>query len=116
MRKERFPSKRKSKIMSRLDDPFEILEKIKPNPYKVDLLGEYGVSATFNVAYLSPYFEENEEISSLRSNANQPGEDDGDHPSKPLETLPNSLTQVKESKKVREVHLMVRNHLNNMDS
>jgi len=46
MRKERFPSKRKSKIMLRSDGLFEILEKLGPNAYKVDLPGEYGVSAT----------------------------------------------------------------------
>ena len=33
--------------------PFEVLEKVNPNAYKIDLLGDYGVSA---------------------------GEDDGDHP------------------------------------
>jgi len=37
MRKERFPSKRRSKIMPRFDGPFEILEQIGPNAYKVDL-------------------------------------------------------------------------------
>ena len=39
--------------MPRSDGPFEILEKIGPNAYKVDLPGDYGVSATFNVADLS---------------------------------------------------------------
>ena len=63
--------------MPRSDGPFEILEKIGPNAYKVDLPGECGVSATFNVADLSPYYDESEEISSLRSNSHQAGEDDG---------------------------------------
>ena len=58
MRKERFPSKRKSKLMPRSDGPFEILEKVGPNAYKVDLPGDYGVSATFNVSDLSPYFDD----------------------------------------------------------
>jgi len=53
MGKERFPSKHKSKIIPRLDGPFEILEKVEPNAYKVDFPGEYGVSATFNVADLT---------------------------------------------------------------
>jgi len=37
---------------------------------------------------------------------------DGDHPSKPLETLPNELELPKGSKDVRKDHAMVRNHLN----
>jgi len=37
IRKGRFPSKRKSKIMPRSDGPFEILEQVGPNAYKVDL-------------------------------------------------------------------------------
>ena len=41
------------------DDPIEILEKIGPNAYKVDLPSEYGVSATFSVADLNPYYDEN---------------------------------------------------------
>ena len=68
--------------MPRSDGPFEILEKIGSNAYEVDLPGEYGVSTTFNVADLSPYYDEDEEISSLRSNSSQAGEDDGDHPTK----------------------------------
>jgi len=35
------------------DRTFEVLEKINPNAYKVDLPGEYDVFATFNVADLS---------------------------------------------------------------
>ena len=41
--------------MPRADGPFEILEKINDNAYKVELPGDYGVSATFNVAHLRPY-------------------------------------------------------------
>ena len=73
LRKERFPSKRKSKLMLRSDVPFEILEKIGPNAYKVDLPSKYGLSTTFNFADLSPYYDENEELLSLRSNSNQTG-------------------------------------------
>ena len=72
MRKERFPSKRKSKLMPRSDGPFEIIEKVGPNAYKVDLPGDYGVSATFNVADLSLYFED-EPLPSLRTNSHPPG-------------------------------------------
>ncbi|KAI5668620.1 hypothetical protein M9H77_18473 [Catharanthus roseus] len=51
-RKERFPQRRKSKLDDREDGPFQILEKINDNAYKVDLLGHYNVSATFNVSDL----------------------------------------------------------------
>jgi hypothetical protein len=39
--------------MPRTDGSFQILERINDNTYKVDLLSEYDVSATFNVSYLS---------------------------------------------------------------
>ncbi|PKI52813.1 hypothetical protein CRG98_026813 [Punica granatum] len=52
-RKERFPSQRKSKLNPREDGPFQVLEKINDNAYKLDLLGEYQVSSTFNVSNLS---------------------------------------------------------------
>ena len=76
LRKERFPSKRKSKLMPRADGPFEVIEKVNDNAYKVDLPGDYGVSATFNVADLSPYFED-DHLVNLRANSSQQGEDDG---------------------------------------
>ena len=82
MRKERFPSKRKSKLMPRSNGPFEILEKVGPNAYKVDLPGDYGVSATFNVSGLSPYFDD-EPFPSLRENFHLPGGNGGDHHKKP---------------------------------
>ncbi|KAG8497231.1 hypothetical protein CXB51_008425 [Gossypium anomalum] len=55
MRKERFPAQRKSKLLPRGDGPFQVLERINDNSYKLDLPGEYNVSATFNVADLSFY-------------------------------------------------------------
>ena len=58
LRKERFPSKRKSKLMARADGPLEVMEKINDNAYKVDLPGEYGVSCTFNDADLKPHFDD----------------------------------------------------------
>ena len=53
MRKERFPAQRRSMLNHRGDGPYQILEKINDNAYKVDLPGEYNVSTTFNVAELS---------------------------------------------------------------
>jgi hypothetical protein len=52
MRNERFPAYKKSKLQPRVDGPFQILERINENAYKVDLPGEYGVTATFNVCDL----------------------------------------------------------------
>jgi hypothetical protein len=76
LRKERFPQKRKSKLMPRADGPFEVLERVNDNAYKVNLPGDYGVSATFNVADLSPFLED-DHLSNLRANSSQQGEDDG---------------------------------------
>jgi hypothetical protein len=44
---------RKSKLQLRGDGPFQILERINDNAYKVDLLGECSVSVTFNVSNLT---------------------------------------------------------------
>ena len=55
MRKERFPAHRRSKLHPRGDDPFQVLERINDNAYKLDLPGEYNISATFNVFDLSPF-------------------------------------------------------------
>ena len=78
----------------------------------VDLPGEYGVSGTFNVAELSPYYEENEELPSLRSNSNQTGEYDGDHPSEPSDLPLSSPRESISTKEVKKVHALVRNALN----
>jgi hypothetical protein len=53
MSKERFSAHRKSKLQPREDGSFQILERINDNAYKVDLPGEYRVSATFNVSDLT---------------------------------------------------------------
>jgi len=86
LRKERFPSKRKSKLMPTADGPFEILETVNDNAHKVNLLEDYGVSATFNVADLSPYVED-DHLANLRANSPQQGEDDGGPSMRPHEEL-----------------------------
>jgi hypothetical protein len=53
MRKERFPARRRSKLHPRRDGPFQVLERINDNACKLDLPGEYNISATFNVSDLS---------------------------------------------------------------
>jgi len=53
LRKNRFPSKRKSKLQERGDVPFKVLERINNNAYKIDLPLDYGVSNTFNITDLT---------------------------------------------------------------
>jgi len=57
IRKERFLAHKKSKFQPQGDGQFQILEIINDNDntYKVDLLGKYGVSSTFNVSNLSMF-------------------------------------------------------------
>ena len=81
LRKERFPKQPNSKLSPRADGPFKVVQKINNNAYKVELPGAYGVSATFNVADISPYFEDDAEFDS-RASPVQPGENDKDQKSK----------------------------------
>ncbi|GKV08696.1 hypothetical protein SLEP1_g20294 [Rubroshorea leprosula] len=60
LRKERFPNRPNVKLSPRADGPFQIVEKINDNAYKIKLPSDYGVSATFNVVDLSPYYEDHE--------------------------------------------------------
>ena len=46
---------RKSKLLPRGDGPFQVLEWINYNAYKLDLSSKYNVCATFNVSDLSPF-------------------------------------------------------------
>ncbi|XP_074314198.1 uncharacterized protein LOC141649405 [Silene latifolia] len=87
MRKERFPGKRKNKLMPRADGPFEVTKRVGTNAYKVDLPGEYGVHGTFNIGDLSRYYGSDEEdTEDLRVKPLPPEEDDagargsGNHP------------------------------------
>lgn len=53
--KDRFSKGLGGKIQPRMDGPFHVLERINDNAYKSELPSHYNVSATFNVAYLSPF-------------------------------------------------------------
>ena len=100
MRKERFPEQRKSKLQPRGDGPFQVLERINDNAYKVELPGEYNVSSTFNVSDLSLFDADGE--SDLRTNPSQEGENDEDmFKSKgkdPLEGLGGPMTRARARK------------------
>jgi len=78
LRKERFPSKRKNKLMPRADGPFEVHERINDNAYKVDLPSDcdYGVPATFNISDLNAY-QADDYLADLRIKSSQQGEDHG---------------------------------------
>jgi hypothetical protein len=79
LRKDTFPTLRKSKLMPRTDGPFKVLERINDNAYKLDLPVDFGVSRTFNIADLKPYLGENDELES-RTTQMQEGKDDEDIP------------------------------------
>ena len=56
LRKDRFPNKRKSKLLPRADGPFKVLARYNNNAYKIDLpRDKYNESDIFNVNDLSPY-------------------------------------------------------------
>jgi len=76
LRKDRFPTKRKGKLMPLSKGPFEVLERVNDNAYKVDLLGDYNISAAFNFSYLSPCIDDSYQTD-LRTNLLQQGKDDG---------------------------------------
>ena len=51
----RFPSKRMNKLMARAEVPFEVIDRVNDNAYRVGLPGDFGVLATFNAANSSLY-------------------------------------------------------------
>jgi hypothetical protein len=53
MKIKRFPKQKRSKLIPKRDGPFQILERFNDNTYKMNLLDEYGVNATFNAFFLS---------------------------------------------------------------
>jgi len=78
LRKERFPTRRRSKLMAKGDGPFKVLAKVGVNAYKLELPRDVTVSATFNVGDLSPYVEDEIDFGGLRANPLKGGEDDVD--------------------------------------
>jgi len=77
LRNDRFPTKSKSKLSPRGDDPFQVLERINNNAYRLDLPEEYGVSNTFNIPDLVPFTgvadSNNDGFADLRTNPIQEG-------------------------------------------
>jgi hypothetical protein len=101
MRKERFPAHKKTKLHPRGDGPFQILEKINDNAYKVDLPGEYKVSATFNVFDLSPFdVGEDSWLNPFEEKGND-GNQGGPSLKDPLQVLDGPITRSR-AKKIKE--------------
>ncbi|GKB21184.1 hypothetical protein Tco_0855107 [Tanacetum coccineum] len=78
LRKELFLAGRFRKLKPRGYGPFYVLKKINDNAYKIELPSHYNVSATFNVADLSPYKRDSDDEPDLGSGLFQEGEDDAD--------------------------------------
>ena len=100
LRKERFASLQKSKLQPRGDGPFQVLERINDNAYKIDLPNSYGnVSTTFNVADLSLF-----DVGDSRTNPSQEGGNDGDQVTShqdPLQGIGSPMTRAR-AKKMKE--------------
>jgi hypothetical protein len=101
MCKERFPAHRKTKLHPQGDGPFQILEKINDNVYKVDLPGENKVSATFNVSDLSPFdVGEDSWLNPFEERGND-GNQGGPSLKNPLQ-VPNGPITKSRAKKIKE--------------
>jgi hypothetical protein len=79
LRKERFPSRRKSKLDPRGDGPFRVVKRIGPNAYRLDLPGDYAVHPTFNVADLTLYEPDDDSDDESRTLRGQVEENDAVH-------------------------------------
>jgi hypothetical protein len=101
MRKERFPAHRKTKLHPRGDGPFQILEKIKDNAHKVDLPGEYKVSATFTVSDLSPFDVGEDSRSNPFEERGNDGNQSGPSLKDPLQVPDGPITRSR-AKKIKE--------------
>nr|GEV22251.1 Gag-Pol polyprotein [Tanacetum cinerariifolium] len=84
---ERFLRRRFGKLRPRTDEPFKVLKRINDNTYKIELLGHYNISATFNVGDLTPYVPtDNDVVMDSRSSPFYVGEDEEDTYHEPNDT------------------------------
>ena len=56
LKKSRLLAGHHSKMTNKRMGPFQILERLGPNAYRVDLPANMRISQSFNVARLSPYY------------------------------------------------------------
>jgi len=87
--------------MLRADGPFEICERVNKNSYKVNFPKDYGVLATFNMADLSPY-PEDDHLVNLRANSPQQGEDNKGPSIGPYQEPQGTLEGLNSNSKVKE--------------
>lgn len=80
--KDRYPVHEYSKLAAQKVGPYEVVEKINPNAYRLKLPSLVNTFDVFNVKHLLPYrgdsSEEEEEGLNSQPNSFQPGEDDAD--------------------------------------
>uniref|UniRef100_A0A2N9J0L0 Integrase catalytic domain-containing protein n=1 Tax=Fagus sylvatica TaxID=28930 RepID=A0A2N9J0L0_FAGSY len=101
MHKERFSVHRKTKLHPPGDGPFQILEKINDNAYKMDLPSEYKVSATFNVSDLSPFDIGEDSWSNPFEEKGNDGNQGGPSLQDPLQVSDRPITRSR-AKKIKE--------------
>jgi hypothetical protein len=106
--------------MPRADGPFKILAKINGNAYKLELPPEFGVSPTFNIAYLRPYMGEEDEFES-RMNPLQEREDDEDITTTHINNNPplsieGPITRARARQLNLEVSSFLSTHSSNLDN
>lgn len=77
MRKKIFSIQRNIKLHPTGDDPVQMCYNLNGNAYKIKVFGEYCVSATFNVAYLSFFDVSDNEFKSRSSYLQERGNDEG---------------------------------------
>ena len=108
MCKERFPTQRHSKLLPRGDGPFQVLECINDNAYKLDFLGEYNVNANFNITDLRPFDIGND----LRTNPFQEEGNDGgmskEWIANLLEILLGSMKRVRDKRLKEALNVLIR--------
>jgi len=75
LRKDQFPTQRKSKLMPRGDGHFQVIKRINDNAYEFDMPDIFLGSHTFNISDLTPF---SEGLQNSWKNSLQPGEHDGD--------------------------------------
>ena len=107
LRKDRFPEKRKSKLSSRGDGPFQVIERINDNAYRLELPGEYQVHGTFNVADLSPFDVGDEQALKMGDSIFQEGGDDEVVNRKELALPPGPITRSRAKKFQTDVTALV---------